>query len=330
MVHLKYNNLTEAWENINEMFLRHDPVLMEQGASLTNASFAYDLKIDVDNPVLDPEFKFGEYFHYTIGKWSKLISNYLDLDVMDQVKEQIRQMEANKAVQRYYNVGFQFVDSHDNGKGCLLSGVFSRELNNENPIITIYTRAAEVTSRMAFDFLFFQRMGEYVYGKIPFRLCIYIKQAWSDDNISLMYHNHRPLKRVLKKCESEKRKETIMKALDKMLNGKDEDFVKYQAHHRVFKTLRPDLHPKAAKTKQLTAKDCEIGNWDGIPLPPNCPSIAVRNIIKKKMLQLQDKYGIDLSKGTQDEAKAKNRKVISMKGSSEMFNEPDFLDEDDD
>ena len=331
MKHFKFDNLTEAWEQVNEMFINDDPRLMTKGESfkLTNASFSYDLSLEIEHPQLDPEFNFGKYFHYTTGKWSKLLNNYINLDSLDIIRDQIRAMEKDKVKTRYYTVGFHFVDDHENGKGCLLSGVFSRVLYSDTPQITIFIRAAEVTSRLPFDFLFFQRLGEYVYGKIPFKLFIHIKQAWSDDNIQLMYHNHRKIKRVLKGCTDEKRKTHVMKALDKMLNGKEEDFIKYQAHFRTFKTLHPEIYTKASKTKTLLAKDCVIGDWEGIPLPKHCPNVADRDLIKKHILKMKEKFNLDLTRGTQDEEDVKKVKIFSMKKAedSPQLNEEEFEDE---
>lgn len=304
-----FKNSTEAWEQMNEMFIRHDARLFENGFKLTNSSFAYDLSLIIEKPELDPEFNFGSYFLYTMGKWSKLVMNYLDLDNLDETKEQIREMEKEKLVNRYYNVGFQFVDKHDNGKGCLLAGIFSRVLNDPKPVLTIILRACEVTTRLPFDLLFFQRIGEYIYGNNEFTLKIFIKQAFADDNILLMYNSHRKIKRVLKDNPDTTRTETILKVLNKMISGTEEEFSKYQVHFRSYKALHPEAYQDKLKLKILKAKDCIIGEWDGIPLPKPCPDIIERDRIKKDFLKFTERNGIQFKSF---KVENKKRKIVKV------------------
>ena len=46
--------------------------------------------------------------------------------------------------------------------------------------------------------------------------------------------------------------------------------------------------------KSLLAKDCIIGEWDGIPLPEKCPSILVRNQIKNAYLKFIKRYDLNM------------------------------------
>ena len=63
-----FKDSLSAWENINEMFLRHD---YELGATIhAHALYVYDCTIGIRKPKLDPEFDFGKHFNYTISKWN--------------------------------------------------------------------------------------------------------------------------------------------------------------------------------------------------------------------------------------------------------------------
>ena len=306
----KYNTLVEAWDSLMKKFILQDPKLFENshGAVITNAIYSNDLVLYITNPVFDDEFDFGYYFNYGQTKWTSLLNNYIDLDKVDDIKRKVRELEDNKTVNRNYNLGLHFADSHQNGKGCLLSGILSRHYYIEKPIFTVVLRASEIVTRLPFDLLFFSRLGEYIYGHTDFTLKIDIKQAYADDNVILMYNNREKMADVLKGTKDQKRKDTLLNKLDSLLAIKSEsDFTTYQAHLRSFKVLRPDLYPNR---KPLLAKDCIIGDWEGIPLPDVCPSIVDRNNIKKMYLKMVNKYGLNMEKLTGKDKKKKKKKII--------------------
>lgn len=308
-----FSDPLDAWDKVIQKFIKRDTDLFDNGhgAEITNSLHTNDLIFFIESPRFDENFDFGYYFNYGQTKWTSLLNNYIDLDKLDVIKEKIRELEKDKVKNRNYNIGLHFADSHDNGKGCLLSGILSRHYYVEKPILTVVLRTSEVVTRLPFDLLFFSRLGEYIYGHLDFTLKVDIKQAFADDNVILMYNNRVPLKDVLSRCDNKKRKEYILGKLDEMMKIKEEDFTTYQAHLRSFKVLRPDLYPDR---KPLLAKDCEIGNWDGIPLPDVCPSIIDRNNIKKMYLKFTQKYGLNMEKlmGNSSE-KVKKKKVIKLR-----------------
>ena len=175
----EFENGHEAWASINRLFIEQENGFLfegEQGASITNSLYTYGLSIFIKNAEFDPEFDFGKILGYTQSKWSSLLNNYLDLDSLDKLKLQIREFEKNKAVNRNYHIGFNFADSHGNGKGCLMSGIFSRMIGIEKPRLTILMRASDIVTRLPWDLLLSIRMGEYVYGKGNFNLVIHFNQ----------------------------------------------------------------------------------------------------------------------------------------------------------
>ena len=89
---VKANNPIEAWEKILENFLIKKPDWFCEGVgyNLTDSLFTYDLMVEIADAKFDPDFDFGKMFGYTMTKWTGLITNYLDLDVLDQAKLMIR------------------------------------------------------------------------------------------------------------------------------------------------------------------------------------------------------------------------------------------------
>ena len=287
----------EAWASINKMFIEQDEKLGlfsdGQGASITNLLYTYGMSVLIEEAKFDPEFDFGKIMGYTQSKWSSLLNNYLDLDSLDKLKLQIRELEKNKAINRNYHIGFNFADSHGNGKGCLVSGMFSRMIGIDKPRLTIVMRASDVVTRLPWDLLLAIRMGEYVFGHTEFTIELFIRSAFADDTSLMLYNGYEPIEPIIEKIKNEERRKRLKKALKRVKKASEKgDDPKYQAYMRVYKIFSPEKYGK--EFKSLFAKDCIIGNWDGIPLPEVCPSILVRNQIKKVYLKFVNKYNLNI------------------------------------
>ena len=287
----------EAWASINKMFIEQDEKLGlfsdGQGASITNSLYTYGMSVLIEEAKFDPEFDFGKIMGYTQSKWSSLLNNYLDLDSLDKLKLQIRELEKNKAINRNYNIGFNFADSHGNGKGCLVSGMFSRMIGIDKPRLTIVMRASDVVTRLPWDLLLAIRMWEYVFGHTEFTIELFIRSAFADDTSLMLYNGYEPIEPIIEKIKNEERRKRLKKALKRVKKASEKgDDPKYQAYMRVYKIFSPEKYGK--EFKSLFAKDCIIGNWDGIPLPEVCPSILVRNQIKKVYLKFVNKYNLNI------------------------------------
>lgn len=287
----------EAWSKINRMFIEQDEKLGlfsdGQGASITNLLYTYGMSVLIEEAKFDPEFDFGKIMGYTQSKWSSLLNNYLDLDSLDKLKLQIRELEKNKAINRNYHIGFNFADSHGNGKGCLVSGMFSRMIGIDKPRLTIVMRASDVVTRLPWDLLLAIRMGEYVFGHTEFTVELFIRSAFADDTSLMLYNGYEPIEPIIDGIKNEERRKRLKKALKRVKKASEKgDDPKYQAYMRVYKIFSPEKYGK--ESKSLLAKDCIIGNWDGIPLPEVCPSILVRNQIKKVYLKFVNKYNLNI------------------------------------
>lgn len=312
---VKAKNPTEAWEKILENFLIKEPDWFCEGVgyNLTDSLFTYDLMVEIAEAKFNPDFDFGKMFGYTVTKWTGLITNYLDLDVLDQAKLMIRKLEENKTVNRNYHIGFHFADNHGSGKGCLVGGIFSRKIGVENPEITVILRSSEIVTRLPIDILLFCRMGQYIYGHDNFSLKLVIKAAWANDTTILLYQNRKDIKEFLKEnCTDEVRRKKIRKSLKKLMTSDEAGYKTYGNSFRAFKVLRKDL---GYKQKSMLASALEIGDWDGIPLPEVCPSILKRNMIKKTYLKFTEKYGLKLK--LEESGEKKRKKLISFSSSEE-------------
>lgn len=325
-----FDDAETAWAEINRMFIRQDPELFGegQGAVITDSVFTYGLSFLIEKAHFNPDFDFGKIMGYSIGKWTSLLNNYVDLDALDRLKLLVREFEKNKAVNRNYHLGFNFADAHGNGKGCLVSGMFSRMIYIEKPRLTIIMRASDVVTRLAWDLLLACRLGEYVYGHSDFTIEVFMRSAFANDISLMLYNGYEDIEKVISEIENEERRKRLKKVLKRVRKASSEgNDPKYQAYMRVYKIFNPEAYDKPPKS--LFAKDCEIGNWDGIPLPEVCPSIMVRNQIKKVYLKFTQKYGLNLFA-----AADKSKKVINFSKEAQLAaaNDDDLpfeLDEED-
>ena len=329
MVHYTFEDATTAWSELIKKFLRQDEELFVdgQGAVITGSVYSYGVGILIEKAQFDPEFDFGLIMGYTQSKWSSLLNNYLDLDAMDILKTQIRELEKNKAQNRNYHIGFNFADSHGNGKGCLVSGVFSRMIGVENPRLTIIMRASDIVTRLPWDLLLAIRLGAYVYGHEEFSIELFLRSAFADDISIMLYNGYEEIEPLIAGIENEDRRKKLKKTLKKVKkaaeSGTDPG---YQAYTRVYKIFNPEAFN--IEPKSLKAKDCLIGDWDGIPMPKGgCPSILVRNQIKAAYTKFIKKYNLDAFA-----EEVKGRKLIKFKESDGSITEAgqdfeDFEDE---
>ena len=282
-LYLDCSNSLQAWEQINEYILLKEEELKSKGFGRDgNASISYDNFIYIRQAWIDPEFDFGRMFGYRIQKWTHLINNYVDLNYLDILKQDILYREGRR--QRVYNVTKHFSNNHDNGKDCLISLTFSRRLETDIPVLIFHTRATEVTKRLLIDFLLVQRMGEYIYGtEQSFSIIMYCPMAYLNVEAFTMYHTHRSIKKLLKpyKDNLQPFQQRVMKILNKFLTCKPED-ISYKSHRRAVKQLQVDEngHPlsgnKPMKVGQLFLESKKILDY-----PPDCITELQRKDFRK-------------------------------------------------
>lgn len=284
----------EAWEKVNEYLFLYESELKAKGAGRDgNASVSYDNFIYIRKAWVDPNFDFGRMFGYRIQKWTHLVNNYVDLNYLDLVKQDIALREMKK--QRMYNVTKHFVNAHDNGKDCLISLTFSRRISSDIPVVIFHTRASEVTKRLLIDFLLVQRMGEYVYGNNNFSIMLYSPMMYLNIEAFTMYHSHRNILKLLKKhygkgeavkFKLENRLQPFQKrvvdVLNKFLTCHPMD-IKYKSHRRAVKQLQTDDKGKPLSgDRPMTAGQLFL-ETKKIEYPADCLSDKQRAKYRKEL-----------------------------------------------
>lgn len=276
---LEFATSQEAWEKLNEGFLRMDPLLFEKGA-IANSGLAvvYNVFIKIRKAWMDPNFDYGYTFNYTETKWTSLLNNYIDFNRLDLIRSKLRYLKSK--YNQNYNISYLFNNRHDNGKQCLLVATFSKRFQEDIPVVTMILRASEITKRLAFDFLLVQRMAEYVYGpEQSVQINVFATQMYGNVETLLMYDPHKPIKKVLKGLNPEdpwiKR---IWEVYNKFKNGTEKDFSSFKVFFRCFKVIRKDLY----ESRKLLAKDLLL-EYEDIEYPEDCISYSQRKKYKRKL-----------------------------------------------
>lgn len=287
---LEFATSQEAWEKLNEAFLRLDPVLFEKGATANSGvAVVYNVFIKVRKAWVDPDFDYGRCFNYKEAKWTSLLNNYIDFNKLDLLRSKVRVMK--KSYNQNYNISYTFNNHHDNGKQCLLAATFSKRFNEDVPVITMVLRASEITKRLIFDLLLVQRMAEYVYGsEQTVQLNIFATQMYGNTETLLMYHTHKPLKKVLKGVKNPWT-DKVLETWEKFQNGTEKQFSSFKVFFRSFKVLRPDLYGETYKS--MYAKQLLL-EYDDIEYPEDVISYTQRKKYKSKLLAKQKKENENL------------------------------------
>lgn len=248
---LNFPDLITAWEDLNELFVL--AVKPRENLRDTyfqkNALYFYNVILDINKPIFPENFDIGRQFNYTRNKWSILISNYIDLGRLEELKSQIKQ---NMSKNKFYNISYSFDNNHAHGKNCLMNMVVTKRYGDPTPYITFYLRSSEVTKRLAVDFLLAKRIGDFLYENKEYKITFNILQLFQDNTVLLMYGAYKDLTPLLKNRKDERGIE-LNKKWEFIKTATEDDF-KYKVHRRVFKVLRPDLY-KYPKTK---AKNCKL------------------------------------------------------------------------
>lgn len=278
---LEFATSQEAWEKLNEAFLRLDPVLFDKGATANSGvAVAYNVFIKIRKAWVDPDFDYGRCFNYKETKWTSLLNNYIDFNKLDLLRSKLRILK-NKYNQNY-NVTYMFNNHHDNGKQCLIAATFSKRFQEDIPVITMVVRASEITKRLIFDFLLIQRMAEYVYGsEQSVQINLFATQMYGNVETLLMYSAYKPLKKVIKGIDNPWTKR-VKEVYKKIQNGTEKGWSSFKVFFRSFKVLRPDLYEYQA----LLAKDLLL-EYEDIEYPENVISYSQRKAYKKKLLKKQ-------------------------------------------
>lgn len=245
-----------AWARLNKYFITsEDEILKRGGIRAGSQIISHNLFLKIRKAYMSPDFDFGHMFGYRIQKWSKLITNYVDLNYLDLVKAEVLSRESKN--QANYNVSFIFDNAHSSGHGCLINLTFIRRSRNLHPVLQLTLRSSEIVKRLAFDFLLVQRMGEYVFGEGKhFGLEVFLPNAFTTCEGSIMMDNYFKIDKLkekwLKKGNSVG--PFFQKTLDTLHKFRDIDIntVNYKVHQRSIKRLQNiDTRPLLAKNLSI-------------------------------------------------------------------------------
>lgn len=157
-----FPNMFEAWLGLNAWWFNNFEELNKMGGGRYGSElFMPNLYFHCGYGKLPGDFDLAKVLGYTSTKWNTLITNYLSLNGVHEVRRLVKEKEeANKS---NYNIVMMFTNNYKNGKGCLISLQFSRRPRSKERVVTLSTRATEITKRLIFDFLLIQRVADYVY-----------------------------------------------------------------------------------------------------------------------------------------------------------------------
>lgn len=277
---LEFSTSQEAWEKINEAFIKLSPVLFKHGGTANSGlAVSYNVFINIHKAWMDPEFNYGRLFNYKDAKWTSLLNNYIDFNKLDLLRSRIRVFK-NKYNQNY-NISYIFNNKHDNGKQCLLAATFSKRFQDDIPVVTLILRASEITKRLAFDFLLVQRMAEYIYGKEQsIQMNLFCTQMYANVETLIMYDTYHSIRKLTKGLENPWIK-VVKDKLKDFKTAPPEKYSSFKVFFRSYKVLRPDLYEKTYK--DMYAKELVLEH-DDIPYPEDCISFSQRRKFKKKYL----------------------------------------------
>lgn len=276
---LEFATSQEAWEKLNEAFIKLDPVLFEKGGTANSGVVVcYNVFIKIRKAWVDPDFNYGRMFNYRETKWTSLLNNYIDFNKLDLLRSKLRFLKAK--YNQNYNISYVFNNKHDNGKQCLLAVTFSKRFQEDVPVLTMVLRASEITKRLIFDLLLVQRMSEYVYGpNQTVQLNLFCTQMYGNVETLMMYDTHRPLKKVLKGVKNPWT-ENFMAKFKEFKTGDEKKYSSFKVFFRSFIVLRPDLYKDIYKN--LYAKELLL-EYEDIKYPEDCISYSQRKKYKAKL-----------------------------------------------
>lgn len=248
---LEYATSQAAWEGINEYFLLEEKDIKKRMGTVTpSLVIAYDTIIKIRKLWVDPEFDFSKVFNYRIQKWRTLVSNYVNMNMLDLVKIEVQSRERKK--DSNYNISFLFDNTHQSGKGCLVSLTFARRNYMDTPILIATLRSSEIVKRLNFDFLLVQRIGEYVYGKdMHLAAEFFLPNMYTVPEVTAMYHMHKDVKNLLKGVTPSPFQKRVIDTIDKFSTIKIES-ISYKIHQRAAKVLQGQGKDKPLLAKTLT------------------------------------------------------------------------------
>lgn len=250
---LHFKTTQEAWEGLQEYLLLSSKIDEEIDSTVSGSNIlSYDNYIVIDKAEVDPNFDYGMMFGYTKHKWGSLISNYLNMHELDKLRNTILDYELRNTAA--YTAHMCFNNAHSNGKGCLMSLCFQKKMKEKKPVCYFSVRAGELTKRVIFDFLFIQRMIEYIYNTNDIEIRYSAPLLFVNLESFLMYNQWKPFKKLFKGKEDYPRVKKCMELYDKFM-ARDISKMTYGVHIRSARQLQKHTNSEIKQVPPLLAKN---------------------------------------------------------------------------
>lgn len=250
MLELEYATSQEAWVGINQELASVDDTLDTSGKILKGQVILYDVMVRIKRSYVSEDWDFTKTVNYRAAKWTGLVTNYLDMDHMEEVLAAVKHREFVK--NKNYNETMHFGNRHGHGKGCLLVCTFSRRHGELTPSLNVVMRASEFLKRGMFDLLLLHRIGQEAYGEQPFSINIFAQQLWggADWLALLSVVDWKWFKTLKKKPGFSQQVWNWYKKFDAVEDPMD---LKYHAHRRAVRVIQGQT-----ATPALLASDCNL------------------------------------------------------------------------
>lgn len=284
-INLTYKHSQQCWSRMNQFVAVNEEMLSERQSmpKFGTQLIMYDAFIHIQKSWVNPKFDFGRMFGYKVHKWRSLVKNYVDMNYLDLVRNDILTRERKKA--KNYSLSYHFANSHSNGKDCLISLVFSRRPGYDWPILTFHARATELTKRFLWDLLLIHRIGEYVYGEgahfsvnymAPY--CFLTSEAFS------MFDTYKSIEKIMAKLEEPRGFQKRILSTLRHYKVCDPMTVKYKSNRRAVLQLQTTPDGIAlSKTKPLLAGNMYLGTSHNIQYPEDCITERQRKEFRKNL-----------------------------------------------
>ncbi len=261
---LHFKDLQSGWRGINEyLFLKCREIDALGGGTYSTEYVSYNNYVIMDKAWVDPDFNFGKVLGYAKAKWSGLVSNYVNMNYLDIIKNTIQHRHGKDA--KSYNYSFHFSNKHGHGKDCLMTLCFTKRVTHKRPVVVFTIRTSEVTKRLLFDFLLVQRIVEYVYGHNDVEVHLFAPSFYITAESFVMYNNVKNIHKLLdnflekNKLGIHKFQEKVLERIDEYMNHPDPHSVVYRVHRRSILQIRKDENgdPESG-VKDMFARDLKL------------------------------------------------------------------------
>jgi len=160
-----WNNFDEAWKGINLLFLNpdsHSDIVESKSGS---RAFSFDNSITIFKPEVSIDI--GSQLGYTNKKWTDLIKKYINKEQLIWLRDTLWK-RVDKGMDAIV-LPYTFTPSFLSTGSCLL-GFVIRAFKKHPWSFTFYTRVAEVSRRMAVDYILFTKIIDFIFkGHSEFR-----------------------------------------------------------------------------------------------------------------------------------------------------------------